>query len=327
VCRLIWRLPWALEPTQNSLLIVVLSKDADGLDWLLNASQRYPLLTAKEEIIFARHVQAWRDQGDINQPTPKQQAVIRRGTRAYERFFQSNIRLAVDCAKKFTRVAGTQSIEDLVQEGLIGLQSAILKFDPSRGYKFSTYAYWWIKQGIIRAIERNSRTIRLPHGANQKIKAAVDFMREFKQTTGKLPQLQDVADHCNISLEYLEYYLTHNASILSLDEKVKDACDGSTYLELLADCSSHESMLNEYEFMTGPLQEALSHLPDKQREVIMSRYFHTLKEPPSYTTIAKEQGMKRQTAQEQHRRALQNLKQRLAPQLGLGGTPTQRCAA
>ena len=305
----------------------MLISNTDTVDWLIQASHRYPLLTAKEEIIFARHVQAWQEIKDIERPTPKQKMVMRRGKRAYDRFFQSNIRLAVNVAKKYVRVGGTQSLEDLIQEGLLGLQSGILRFDPTRGYKFSTYAYWWIKQGIIRSIERHGRTIRLPHGVNQTIKAAMDFMREHHRQTGRLPALSLVAEHCNVSELSLQHYLNHNASILSLDETVKEGYESSTYLDLLADLSEVEDSYNECGLMSEPLQDAVQHLSDKQRHVILSRYFHTLKSPPSFESIAQEVGTTRQMVQIHHKSALIRLQQYLRPSPKPEGTPARQSAA
>ena len=121
---------------------------SSGVQFLMNAAGRFPLLTAEEELIYSRQVQRWLQWEHIDSAllTAQQRRDIKTGQRAYQRFFNANLRLVISVSKKLTRSCRFLSMEDLFSEGCIGLATGIKKFDPERGYKFSTYAYWWIWQ-------------------------------------------------------------------------------------------------------------------------------------------------------------------------------------
>ena len=123
----------------------------------LNEIARYPLLTTEQEIQYSRRIAKMRDLQQLERPlTDAEQRLVRSGRRARERFMQCNLQLVVHIAKKYEkRSRKSLEIMDLVQEGNIGLARAVELFDYSRGYKFSTYAYWWIKQGIHRALSQS----------------------------------------------------------------------------------------------------------------------------------------------------------------------------
>ena len=130
----------------------------------MNGAGRVPLLTADEELHLGTLVRTWQDH-----PDPCPAAVRRRGLRARERMVTANLRLVVSVARRFNghRKLGSMEFADLLQEGTIGLSRGVEKFDPTRGYKFSTYAYWWIRQAITRSIHEKSRMIRLPIGISE----------------------------------------------------------------------------------------------------------------------------------------------------------------
>ena len=135
---------------------------ADSIGWYLSNIGRVPLLTAAEEIELAHHVQAMKQLQALpsDQLTPRQKHLIRMGCRARDRMMAANLRLVVSVAKKYQN----QGLEllDLVQEGAIGLERAVDKFDPAMSYKFSTYAYWWIRQGMTRPIDTGTDVRRRP---------------------------------------------------------------------------------------------------------------------------------------------------------------------
>ena len=152
---------------------------ADSIGWYLSSIGRVPLLTPAEEIELAHHVQAAKRFLALpaSELTPKQRRQIRMGQRARDRMMAANLRLVVSVAKKYQN----QGLEllDLVQEGAIGLERAVDKFDPAMGYKFSTYAYWWIRQGMTRAIDNSARTIRLPIHISEKLSKMRRISREL----------------------------------------------------------------------------------------------------------------------------------------------------
>lgn len=288
-----------------------MAQPVTSVDWILKQSHRYPLLTAEEEIILARHVQSWLALGELEAPDKQQKATIARGRRARDRFFMSNIRLAVKVAGKYHKYAGTLNLEDLIQEGLIGLDSAIAKFDPELGYKFSTYSYWWIRQGITRAINRYSRIIHLPMQANDAIRKAMDYMQQQMRATGKMPSLNETADYCKVSANYLSHYLNHSVNLVSLDERMANE-RGSEYMDIVADPSSIQQETEDFVQFADQLHDAVEQLNPVHQKVIKERYFNNKKLPTTYRCLASDLDMTRQSVQQQHNRALMNLRVKLA---------------
>lgn len=292
---------------------------ASSIDWIIKQSHRYPLLTPTEEIVLARHVQNWLALADVEQPTTRQKAIIAKGRRARERFFLSNIRLVVNVAGRYHKYAGTMSLEDLVQEGLLGLDSGIAKFDPSLGYKFSTYSYWWIRQGITRSINRYSRIIHLPTSANDAIRKAMDFMHEQVRKTGKLPPMQQVCEICNVSEPYLIKYLHFANGVMSLDQRMNNSEDNNCFLDVVADPRSVEAPADDLQPFTDALYEALDELSPAHQHVIEQRYLNGSKQPTPYRVLGEELQISRQATQQLHNRAMKCLR------LKLGGLQGQEC--
>jgi len=285
---------------------------ASSLDWILKQSHRYPLLTAEDEITLARQVQAWLALGEIKRPTKRQKGIIRKGMRARERFYLCNIRLAVSCAGKYKGFAGTMTMEDLIQEGLIGLDSAIRKFEPMLGYKFSTYSYWWIRQGITRAINKYSRVIHLPMQANDAIRNAMDYMRDYSRVHGKLPPVAEVADHCEIGAKTLLGYLNHNAALISLDQTLPNGQETTTWMDVVADESDNGPQVNESEALAEVVLSAVSSLPDQHQFIVKERYLNGEKQPTTYKDLGKELLMSRESVRQIHDLALNNLRLKLS---------------
>lgn len=301
----------------------------DSVEWILQQSHNYPLLTADQEIIYARHVQAWLPLRDKEDPTPEEMGTIRRGKRAYDTYFLSNIRLVVSVAGRYTKVSGTLGLDDLIQEGLIGLERAIVKFDPSRGYKFSTYAFNWIRQSINRAISNKSRSIRIPCGGITTIKKAMDYMREEERLHGRVPGLQEVADHCGICLHTLRYYLPHGSAVMSLDDRVKSSgsfTEQSTYLELLAATPVEPTLLGEMANIRDLLPQLLDELPDEDQMILRRRYMSGEDRPVPFAKIGEELGISRQAANQRHDIALRKMRLRLNRSAVPADIQVLRCA-
>lgn len=290
-----------------------------SVDWIIQHSRRYPLLTAAEEITLARQVQAWMAIKDIDEPNAEQQGIIKKGRRARERFFLSNIRLAVNVAGKYKKFGGTLTLEDLIQEGLVGLDSGILKFDPALGYKFSTYSFWWIRQGITRAINRNSRVIHLPMQANDVLRKSMDYMQQQMRETGKLPPVAEVAEHCNIQKETLLGYLNHNTGVISLDQKIPGNEKYSDFMDVVADPRSLQAEPSDLQEFNDALHKAIDALTPEHQHIIQRRYFHNERQPTPYEQIGQDLKVSRQATQQMHKRAMTTLR------LKLGGLQGQDC--
>lgn len=296
-------------------------------DWLLHQSHNYPLLTAEQEIIYSRHIQQWLLLRDKVNPSAKEQGVIRRGRRAYDRFFLSNIRMVVHMANRYQRFTGTLGLDDLIQEGLLGLERAICKFDATRGYKFSTYAFNWIRQSINRSLSSKSRTIRLPDNAILVIKKAFDYMTEYERRHGRRPTLDETAEHCNINPHTLRGYLPHGAPVISLDDRARGdgRSDSSTLLELIADeIATNE--LDEYGHMAPLLQQLLADLPEMDRRIVQRLYMTPDGDNCSLKALATEFGVSRQAISLRHRNVLRRLRLQLN-HAELLCIPALQCAA
>lgn len=296
-----------------------------SVDWLLQHSHSYPLLTAEQEIIYSRHVQEWLELRDKPKPTKREQAIIRRGKRAYDRFFLSNIRMVIHLAQRYKRFLGSMALEDLMMEGIFGLERAIVKYDATRGYKFSTYAFNWIRQSINRSLSKYSRMIRLPDNAIVIIRKAYDYMTEHQRMYGRRPSVEEIADHCNVSVYSLKAYLPHGAPVISLDEQCSNArSDSSSLIELIAD-QDNTNEVDDYEAMQDVLQELIKDLNAIDRHIIQRLYYHGDNGRGSLKAISQEVGVSRQAVAQRHSAMLRRLRLKLV-QTERPDIPALQCA-
>lgn len=196
--------------------------------WWHDQCGRIPLLTPSEEIILGQQVRAW-----LDHPPPPPAAIARRGLRARDRFVSANLRLVINFCERYRSVP-QQYQDDLLQAGNLGLMRAVEKFDPARGYKFSTYAYWWIRQGIHSFLEHYGRSIRLPttHAAqHSKLQTAI---HDLSAELNRHPTRYELSQRLGWSLETIERIVTRPAATLSLDAKSR-LCDHATVAEAIAD--------------------------------------------------------------------------------------------
>jgi RNA polymerase sigma factor (sigma-70 family) len=283
-----------------------------SIDWIMQQSRRYPLLTPEEEIKLGRQVQAWLPLRQKEKLTKKEQQISSAGKRAYDKFFLSNIRLVVQLAGKYVRRSGMLTHEDLVQEGMLGLERAITRFDSSRGYKFSTYAYSWIRQSIFRAISNKARAIRLPCNALSAISHARQYMESVKKETGKTPTIEETAKEVGVNAETLRGYLEHINPPTSLDLTVQIAeVNGATYLDMLADPNSLNDPLDAVGEYTNAVLAAIGQLEEIDQEILEHRYFGGNEDPPTFDQIAKSLDISRQTCSLRHRQSLNRLRRKL----------------
>ena len=215
---------------------------ADSIGWYLSTIGRVPLLTPAEEIELAHHVQAGKQLQTLvdGELTARQKRQLRMGQRARDRMMAANLRLVVSVAKKYQNQG--LDLLDLVQEGAIGLERAVDKFDPAMGYKFSTYAYWWIRQGMTRAIDNSARTIRLPIHISEKLSKMRRITRELSHRLGRQPNRLELAHAMGMRPEELEELMTQSAPCASLDAHARGEEDRSTLGELIADPASNEHL-------------------------------------------------------------------------------------
>lgn len=249
----------------------------DCFGQFLNDAGRITLLTAEEEIFLGKRVQAMLQ---LLQAKPKgpygklQAATIRRGKRAKERMVNANLRLVVTIARKYAikNQHCNVTIEDLVQEGSIGLMRAVDKFDPTRGYKFSTYAFWWIKQGITRYLHQRSRLIRIPHHVAEKLFQVNRATHHLCNTLGRRPTIDELVTELEMSRADFDLMMDRAAIIKSLDELVCE--DGSALGELVGDHQNNDQQLNDLHTLMHieGLHHAINQLDAKERDMLLMRY-------------------------------------------------------
>ncbi|MGH3357005.1 MAG: sigma-70 family RNA polymerase sigma factor [Nocardioidaceae bacterium] len=237
---------------------------------------RIALLTAEQEVAIAKMIEAGLLAGEALadgaalEDEHDLRLLVALGEEARQTLIQSNLRLVVAMAKRYT--GHGLSMLDLVQEGNLGLMRAVEKFDYKRGFKFSTYATWWIRQSISRAIADQGRTIRIPVHVVEAVQRAVRQQRLLFQELGRLPSMEELAEDLGVTVDRARDLLLWAADPVSLDSAVGDGADG-----VLADLVSDDdatSVLDSVsdEFVRDDVATALACLGERERSIISMRF-------------------------------------------------------
>ncbi len=291
----------------------------DAVGRFLKTIGRYSLLTAEEELQLAHRVQRmmllleqrqhYESMEDwakgVGIPLEELQEILRQGEAAKKRMVECNLRLVVSIAKRY-RNRGLPFL-DLIQEGTIGLTRAVEKFDPTRGYKFSTYATWWIRQSVNRGIQNKGRMIRLPAHMYEKVSQVKRRYRELSAERGSRPQAEEVFESLEIGENYRELITRHMAEICSLNMGVGDE-DGTELQHFIPDEDNDPiEHLNRVAHQEE-IRTLVGQLSDREQQVIVARYGLDGSNGLTLREIGEHIGLSRERVRQIERRALRKLR-------------------
>jgi RNA polymerase primary sigma factor len=258
----------------------------DALQLFLNEAGRWPLLTKEEEVELAKRI----ERGDAE---------------AKERMINSNLRLVVSIAKKYQ--GHGLSLLDLIQEGIIGLIRAVEKFDWRRGFKFSTYATWWIRQAVQRGVANKARTIRIPVHIADREQRIARAERALAPKLGRQPTEEEVAKQAKLPLKQVREVRQAARAITSLDRPVGSENEASLG-ELFAAEQAPPDEEVTVSLEQDVLRRAVAQLPEREREVVKRRYgLNGDRDPASLEAIGRELGLTRERVRQIEARALEQL--------------------
>ena len=282
----------------------------DSMKDYLSQIGRYPLLTAEQEIQLSRQVRRMIElqamEGERSKP---EQREIKRGMRARDTIMNCNLRLVVHIAKRYGNRLKCNGLEmmDIIQEGSIGLQRAAELFDGTKGYKFSTYAYWWIRQAITRAIDTKERLIRVPQHLLDKIYRVTRIQRQHLQEHGEPISAVMLAEQMEMTVDELQMIMQRNTPHSSLDQlTIKNGSKLSPLVDLIAsdDPDPDDSLAP---FYAEQLQLAFSYLNDTDQYVVSA--YHGLGGcQQSQREIAESLGISRSAVGQRRERSLRRLR-------------------
>ena len=278
----------AEETISDELMVPELNKVMDATQLYLGEIGFSPLLTAEEEVYYARRA-------------------LRGDKAARKRMIESNLRLVVKIARRYNNRGLV--LLDLIEEGNLGLIRAVEKFDPERGFRFSTYATWWIRQTIERAIMNQTRTIRLPIHVVKELNVYLRAARELTQKLDHEPSAEEIANLLEKPVDEVKRMLGLNERVTSVDVSLGPDSDKTLLDTLTDDRPSDPCDLLQDDDLSQSIDQWLSELTDKQREVVVRRFGLRGHESCTLEEVGQEIGLTRERVRQIQVEALKRLRE------------------
>jgi RNA polymerase primary sigma factor len=266
------------------------SPGRSSLDLYLNEIRKYPLLSRAEEVELARKVRL----GDKE---------------AQEKLVRSNLRFVVSIAKKY--VGNGVPLEDLINDGNVGLVKAAERFDPERGFKFISYAVWWIRQSILVSVSENSRMIRMPMNRVGLAQKTTKVSRKLTQDLGREADAEELAKELGVTREEIEEVTIFSQQHLSLDQPVHDEGNESTFMDQIVDDKNAAPDMGAYaDALKRDMARALEALTERERTILTRYYGLSGVKPRTLEEIGKEMGYTRERIRQIKEQAIDKLRSR-----------------
>lgn len=303
------------------------TKSSDAVYAYLKSIGRVPLLTHEEEIKLGKQVkrfmplealheelaeqfdrpptlQEWAEHAEIDLSELKR--IVHAGKRAKHKMIEANLRLVVSIAKKYTD--RNLDLLDLIQEGSIGLNRAVEKFDPAKGYRFSTYAYWWIRQAMTRAIAEKSRVVRLPIHVTETLNKIKKAQRQLTQQKGRTATIEEVAEHLELTPSRVRDCMRLSRRPLSLELRVGDNQDTELADLLESDDDTPEDFATQ-RALKSDLHSLIASLTPQQQEVLSLRFGLQDGNPLSLEKVGRRLNISRERVRQLQKQAVSKLRQ------------------
>ena len=277
------------EQNYESYIYSDSSNTSNAMKMYLKEIEEYPMLSAKEEVELAK-------------------AIIDSSEKAKEKFINANYRLVVSIAKRYRK----ESVDmlDLIQAGNIGLIKAVEKYDYKKGFKFSTYATWWIKQSITRYIDDCENTIRIPVHLHQRINFVKRKKQELANVLQREPSMEELAEVCELEVDKVLDILKRDKNIVSLDTPIKEDEDSSLVEFIPSDAHFGDVVIHEVEQnnLREKIDEVLTGLSDQEQQVLRMRFGLDDDTPKTLEEIGKVFGVTRERIRQIEAKAIRKLR-------------------
>ena len=277
------------EQNYESYIYSDSSNTSNAMKMYLKEIEEYPMLSAKEEVELAK-------------------AIIDSSEEAKEKFINANYRLVVSIAKRYRK----ESVDmlDLIQAGNIGLIKAVEKYDYKKGFKFSTYATWWIKQSITRYIDDCENTIRIPVHLHQRINFVKRKKQELANVLQREPSMEELAEVCELEVDKVLDILKRDKNIVSLDTPIKEDEDSSLVEFIPSDAHFGDVVIHEVEQnnLREKIDEVLTDLSDQEQQVLRMRFGLDDDTPKTLEELGKVFGVTRERIRQIEAKALRKLR-------------------